>query len=600
MLKLAFFACAVFLLASCNKVPKYAKMIPDDAAVVLRMDVRKISDKSKLGDNQDVKDKIEKAIKDADMGHSAREKLEDILDDPTKSGVDFRDPLMLYYTEDGDDRTVGILGSIKSKEDFTDLLNTLAKEADKDGVEDAKKDFSYLANDGSGIFYNDDFFLITQLPYDESKQDDKIDDIKKQFEDTDDKNTMASSEDMKAMCKKDGLMQLLVEGEGIGNMREFKDADDDMPDGLKLKDFAYLMDLNTDAGEATITGEVMAKSDEWKDYISSYDDAYGNIGNSLLKYVSTDGAAVLANLNGDKVSELMKKFGYDKTIKKFFGKDTDTFYKVLRSINGDVAFAFNGYDIEKTPSYSDFPLFEGGIYATTQDNSVANDLQKEMKGDSHFIKAGTDRYAIPILGNIGSRMGSTTSEEGDASLYMNFGYTSGVTYIAFSSKKDNIPEAKSPLSESLVKGKQAYVYIGSGLLEPISKFLGKNKDNLNSEQSLGLKVINGIIDQVAFVEGYYEAGGKTTIRLVMKDSKVDPLKAAVDGLTDLSDLVKKAEEEVSSAPDDYAIADSAAVDSAAGGYEYDDYGSSDYDDDYATADSAYDYNESDPDVEDYN
>lgn len=97
-------------------------MILDDASVVVRLDVKKASENIKIGENKAVKDKIIKAIKDADMGRSARNKMEEIIDDPTKSGVDFSDPVMLYVAKDGDKDDVGLLGSVKDKDAFADLF----------------------------------------------------------------------------------------------------------------------------------------------------------------------------------------------------------------------------------------------------------------------------------------------------------------------------------------------------------------------------------------------------------------------------------------------------------------------------------------------
>lgn len=599
-IKLMSVACLVLLMASCNKVPKYAKMIPDDASVVIRMDVKKASENGKLGDNSTLKDKIVKAMKDADMSRSARDEIEEIIDDPTKSGIDFSDPLMFYVTQ-GDDNSEngGLLGTIKDKDDFTEFLNALSKEGDGDGVEDAKKDFSYIMiGNNTGLFYNKDFFLLTDISYDKDKQEDDIDDIKKEFEKDKSSHSMADNPDMKTMCKKDGIMQVLIEGKGLAEQKGFSDEfEEGLPSDVKLDDFAYLIDFNTEAGDATLTGEIISNSDGWKNYIAKYDQTLGNLGTGLNNYMSADGACAMVNVNGDKLYDLLKDFGYTKKMND--SADGKTFLKILRSINGDVVFNMSSFD------FSDYKKVDGGLYITSDNNSIVNEMKDEVKNQPGFESTGNDRYAVPLGG------GGYTDEYGNTvttpstDFYLNFGYKSGVSYFAFNNKKDKVAEAKNALQSSLYNGKKCYVYLSSELLKPAKESAEKSMKEAESQgystasSKAGVKVLKTIIEDVAYIEAYYEGGGKSTIRLVMKDSKVDPLSVFMDIIADdgenLFDIGFGNSNNVAAVADTDFV-DSVAVDSTAGYDDYNSYEDNSYDEygggddyDYAEADTAAAY-----------
>lgn len=595
-IKLLPLACIVLMLASCNKVPKYAKMIPDDASVVVRLDVKKASENSKIADNAEVKDKIIKAIKDADMGRSARNKMEEILDDPTKSGVDFSDPVMLYIANDGDNNDVGLLGSVKDKDDFADFLNTLSKEGDGDGVEDAKKDFSYIMIDThTGIFFNKDFFLLTDISSDKDKQEDDIDDIKKEFENDNSSRSMADNPDMKTMCKKDGVMQILVEGKGLAEEKGVSDAfGDGLPSGVKLDDFAYLVDFNTEAGDATFTGEVISNSDAWKNYIAQYDETLGNLGTSLNNYMSSNGLCAIVNIDGDKVYDLLKDFGYTKKMNG--SSDGKTFLKMLRSVNGDIVMNLSDYDV-----FSNNKKLDGGLYISTENNSIVNDLKDEAKNNSGFETTGNDRYAIAIGGEGYIDDYGNYIEPSEPSMYMNFGYKSGVSYFALNEKKDKTGEVKEVLPAEMYKDKKAYFYMSSQLFKPAKESLekevkdGENGGNQMTDAQTALDMIKAILENVDYVEGYYEGGGKSTVRLVMKDKSVDPLSALLDAIFDLSEEVAKMAEtepsdydaNVDSLASDSTVADTAAAYDYSAGSSYGDYGGDDsYDYSDAVVDSA--------------
>ena len=131
---------ALMLLASCSK-QQGQQLVPEDALFVMRIDAKQASEKSGLtGDKSELSKWLKKQVKAMGLDKEVRDKVLDILDDPTKSGIDLTEPLYLYAAGDFDDNTdAGLVGTIASEANFTDMLETLGEEAglsieEEDGV----------------------------------------------------------------------------------------------------------------------------------------------------------------------------------------------------------------------------------------------------------------------------------------------------------------------------------------------------------------------------------------------------------------------------------------------------------------------------------
>lgn len=204
---------AIVLMASCSKsVPNYTRLIPEDADVVVRLDIRQLSKKSGFGKNGKLKEKIEQMVKDEVSG-KAREKILDILNDPKEAGLDLRDPVFIYGSSNRDNK-MGVVGAVWNADSFTDLLNVLAQEA---GIEKVKTgDINYIKMFDLLVCYNDDWFFITPFDSDADNAKAQAEDIVKRYEKGD--KSMADNEGFRQMCLKKGVMQVFVKGETMGSV----------------------------------------------------------------------------------------------------------------------------------------------------------------------------------------------------------------------------------------------------------------------------------------------------------------------------------------------------------------------------------------------
>lgn len=282
------------VLASCSKsMPDYAKIIPKDASAVARIDVRQISKKSGFGDNDKMKGKLEKLIKE-NLSGALKKKVQEIIEDPAEAGLDLRDPILIYAKPDNTD--YGILGTIYKAEKFEELLNAVAKEMDVEKVKKASDDLRYFSYRNILVTFNDDWFAITHLKDDDAKKEAK--EIANRCES--DKKSIVDNEAFCRMCEKDGLAQLYVNGKYFYDIapelfdtyiyysnswdeEEAPPADDPNNPfdkvkeilGIDIQNVNGLLDFTMNDGEMALTAELISTKDNDDKLIEDVDRIFG-------------------------------------------------------------------------------------------------------------------------------------------------------------------------------------------------------------------------------------------------------------------------------------------------------------------------------------
>ena len=95
-IRMWFSACLLLVVTSCQKMPEHAKVIPDDAQVVLRIDFEQLASKSGVGNDDAIKQQLGKML-ESDLSGGQLATAKSILDDPEESGIDFSEPVFLAY-----------------------------------------------------------------------------------------------------------------------------------------------------------------------------------------------------------------------------------------------------------------------------------------------------------------------------------------------------------------------------------------------------------------------------------------------------------------------------------------------------------------------
>ena len=391
---------AVFVLSSCAKTTKNARLIPADAAVV-SIDVKQMFEKSKLGDNEEAKKKLLEQIESNAKTQEAKDLVKKIVEDPAKAGVDLREPLYIYATKSGEQ---AVVGTILDKGDFTEFANAVAKEANIEAVKE-KDGLQYLEDKRDVIVFDDDAFIIS-----EGK---KLDDVIAKFKSDDTKGTMADeSEDFAALLDGKGYIKALVPMTILEDAIDAK-AKQALPEGAELKDLSLLINVTSDKGVANINFESLVKSDAWKEYIKNSTDICGKIDGDYLKYIQKGAFLMYANFNGKKLYELLE----EKEVFKQVGAESqkDIAKKILESVDGDLAIGVG---------QGNGPIPEVAAYIKTKDGSI-NDFAKEN---------------------------GLKPEKG-----MDFGYKDGTTYVAVG-ESAAFTEAKEGYDKGTVKGHRVYLF----------------------------------------------------------------------------------------------------------------------------------------------
>ena len=474
---------AVVLLASCESKKPSANLVPDDAAVVFRIDLMQSADKLGIsGGNSGLASRVKDIVSDLGLNRAQQKKIEQVLDDPTSTGIDLTDPLYFFLAgniernPDG-----GLVGTLASESDFEELLNTLAEDQ-LDKVE-KRNGVSFCGDDDFCIIFADGWFYLGS----NHDTDETIAQLKERAEG---KGSLAASKAFQTMDSKKGLVQMLVMGKRLADIRDFRKAINALPEGLDLADVSWVSDLIVEKGETMFTCENVALSGEWEEYIASTLKALGTIDKSQAKYISDRGFSAFANIDTDALARWIEKIAQAGGASR---NDIKEVKQVCKALSGTAAFDIYGFS-------TGGPLFTA--YIGTKDNTIV-DMIKGLAGDEELEETGNNAYRLPVAydynwddySRVPSRWGS-------------LGFKSGQTYFAM--EEDEVfrtPENKYPTAD--LKGKGIYMRFNFEFLNSIAEELWGS----------GAEIADEVANVFDYAEYYVEEEGAGVLRLVNKNKR---------------------------------------------------------------------------------
>lgn len=513
---------AMLVLASCSSAPKSQKLVPEDALMVMRVDLMQMGDKSGLGSGDSkLVDKLKKELKNIISDKELRKRIESIIDEPSESGIDLTEPVYGYMALEnsrrGDPREAGVVGTLSSSSKLTELLNALCEESSDMSVEESDG-INYLAfgrkAKHGAIIYGDDWFFAGMG---EGEVDDLIDELKERL---DGKGTLDGNEAYQKMCEKESLMQLLVLGKGVENVEGIEYAIRTLPDGAELGDVAVLIDTELGEGELSVITEFIAMSDAWNDYIEKGDKLYSEIDGSLARYISGDGLAMFANVKGKSLAQVVDQvynsmprgYGYDEEANEALNQ----IKSLCEAVKGPIAFSLSGIK-------NDNPVI--AVYAETKDNSIVEFMGQQMADDNDSTLAFTNTYRIPInyeYEDIYDEYGNWVDWKRIPKDFAELGYENGNSYFVMGQKP--FQTQGSAFSTSKLKGLGFYANFNFDLLKPfLNEFNGP-------EGRVAKKIFNGLKD----AEMYYEGNGKVVFRVTTAKKDTNPIKLVAEAVQELA------------------------------------------------------------------
>ena len=488
---------AVLLLASCSKGPsKATRLIPDNSVFVLRVDVKQLVEKSGLDGNSKLVKKLKSGLGDTEMSEEMTEKVVSILLDPSSSGIDFDLPIFFYVTG-ARNNVAGLVGSVSSKSKLTDLLNQISEEAgesleieDEDGVSRIENNF----------FFTDDWFFIG-----DANDSDFAETLKEMAESGE--GSLCDHEAMEKLCEQNGVMSGLFLGSGLKsiNDREVKQAlemmKDQLPNGVNIDDLAAIGDFQLNDGEALLTSEVLALSDELKEWVAEYEDALKDIDTDLMKYVSSEGFAMFVNMDMNYLKKSVENIMKSQRINDPEVKEIVD--NVLKSMTGSMALDFSSFT-ESGPNISGF--------IGTDDNTIV-DLLTGVLGEQDLESRGDGFRAVADY-----RYDWETDER-IPKAYLDFGRKSGITYLCYGEEPNGFQSASHAFSSSDIQGKGLYARFNFN-------FLKKFDEDMVGDA--GAEVMGDLAKMFNYAEMYYEGDGKSVFRITSNDDDKNPLELILD------------------------------------------------------------------------
>ena len=337
-------------------------------------------------DNQELKDLMNRLLRDANMSRALQDKVEAVVADPAEAGIDLREPLFVFGSQSFEGH-VGLIGAIHSRDKLTELLDALAKDAGADRCIE-RDGYTYFELDGDPIVFNDDWFMLTNKSYDQDESD-VIAEVSKRFE-ADEENSIRSNEAFKELCKSEGDVQLLLLGKGLaeidGMRRELQDIEKQLPSGVRIDDYALVADLNLGNGEATLSARAIALTDEARNFMDENAKGLSAVEGDMLKYVPASTLlAAATHLDGKAVLDKAKEQGLLRNANPEAAKMvTDVF----EALDGDIVFSFDSFNEMGQPTIS--------AYAEVKNATFLRNLMRDYLDSGYATENATDQYQVTL------------------------------------------------------------------------------------------------------------------------------------------------------------------------------------------------------------
>lgn len=448
---------AVFM-SSCSNSPKYADMLPDDSAVLVRLDLKQMAEQANY-EKSALKDKMLNVISGENMSAEKKQCIKDIVENPEEIGIDLRVPLLISVSAEGN---TTLLAQMHDADKYKKVVEVANDESKDKGVKE--KDGVYCTYyNGNLMAFNDDVMVVTEL---KGKTEDEAVEYAVSLLTGKENTKMAERDDVKKLFSADGIMQMLILGEGVASTPNFKAMADKLPKGLSIKDISYFLNLTSKKGSATLSYEVLTESKEWKEFISKGDKMMRPITADLLEYTSKNGFAMMANCSGKEILDYMQN---NNLLDGLNAKQLDVIKPLLKSLEGNIVMGISELDERSfTPAM--------GLYAQTTDESFCN-----------LLKDAFGRIA-------------------------NVGIKDNVTYVTMADNTEPMKPAANKFEKGDVKG-SFYCYLNFDLLKPIAA-------KLRGGEALAMKTM---ADTFFTAELSYLGEGKAELTFNMRDTDKYPL-----------------------------------------------------------------------------
>lgn len=317
----------VLSLCSCNKTD-YQKVIPANAMVVMKLDVRSIAEKSEFQKSSAMKT-MEVGLQAVVSGKDLQQ-VKEYIDDPMKMGIDLSMPIYAFMV---DTETYGITMKMDNEDAMKDFLLLLNKQGlaskpkEKNGVNSGilLTDFNYT--------YDETTFLLMASTHGGGKKNN----VAQQLMNLTDEDSFVGTEGFERMSNEE---QDVVIYANLATLpaNEVKDVSEIFPKMAKYyKDIETMLSLNFDKGEAQMKVQVYAKTSEVQQLLDEANSNFDVIEGQYLDKVSNEMLVWMgAHVKGEWLLKEVKENMFLKSFLFAFERAVDI-EQMLKAVDGDVS-----------------------------------------------------------------------------------------------------------------------------------------------------------------------------------------------------------------------------------------------------------------------
>lgn len=505
------------LLAACSEKNEYTRVIPQDASVVGSFQVSSLVQKSGLTESVD-KATLDKMKKNVTQGLAAEEAkvLEDILNNPSESGIDFKKPIYFFIQPDGE--TSGVVACVQNSDKLHDLVDVLAGQQmcaqleEKDGA-------SWTESGKLVLAFTDEALLMGSGRM-------KSEELKAQMKgwlNNPKERSFAATDEYKSMSEANADMAF-VNGLDLMPVELRSMMQAALPEGAKLSDIRMLTAVRFENGKMVADMQTIYKNKELRKMAETQMAALDKLNDKYMDaYPENTFCWMALRGNGAKLYEQLDK-------QKVFGSalmsmpfDIDL-KPVFEAVDGTVTLGMNMLD-EKIPQVSLFAEVKNADFLQALINQLKPIIS--MAGRSmRLVPTGKDSYELQLAD--GSQFGMG---QGPTSICI------GVRDKRFYLTNDKLLLNEGVKGNSLVKAPWASEVSGKRFFMALS--ISSVRDLILSEVPRYSRGIAGqVVDNFSYLTVEAKDAEHTTFTVSSKDEKTNVLKQWMDLGLKLSGMVR--------------------------------------------------------------
>lgn len=374
----------IALVSACSKKSEYTDIIPSDASEVFVFHLKPLADKAGMNDkeNQDALHKFTDAIKSS-MNAATFQEFEKIMQDPQKSGIDFKEPIYLFNAPSFPYLTT--VAKVSSEDDLHALQETLEREQICQHLMEGNG-YQYTSiNNQILLAFNSTVALCVSYQGNSQLEQIKqsIPTLLKQTKE----NSINSTSVFKKMQKMNGDIGILVSQESLLGAYA-KQINYGLTEEVTLKDLSILASISFEKGKISMKCDTYTENATTQALLDKQQKAVRPIENTFLKQFPQSTLMLLSlGVNGKELYNILQE--NEEFRANFSIAKADEVKELFSTFQNDITAGLINFTMDSAPTFL--------LYADVKSTAPVN-LLYDKKGDlglkrgEDILKLDEDKY----------------------------------------------------------------------------------------------------------------------------------------------------------------------------------------------------------------